>query len=78
MQMEKCRQEANVEDKKEAGEGLDQGYTGTCRVGRKPNQQAVFDQNPQQPFLPLSMQRCQCPQFPGQARISGTFLTLFW
>ena len=28
--------------------GLDQGFTGTCNVGRKPRQQAAFDQNPQQ------------------------------
>lgn len=36
MQMGKQGQEANVEDKKEPGEGLDQGFTGTCNVGRKP------------------------------------------
>lgn len=47
MQIEKQGQEANAKDKKEPGEGLDQGFTGTCIVGRKPRQQAVFDQNPQ-------------------------------
>lgn len=36
MQMGKQGQEANVEYKKEPGEGLDQGFTGTCNVGRKP------------------------------------------
>lgn len=78
MQMEKQWQEANVENKKERGEELGQGFTGTCRVGRKPREQAVFDQNPQQPVLPLPTQRGECPQFPGQAWDSGSFHHLFW
>lgn len=57
MQMEKQGQEANVEDKKEPGEGLEQCFTGTSSVGRKPRKQAVFDQNPQQPSPPLPTQR---------------------
>lgn len=79
MQMEKQGQEANIVDKKKKpGEGLEQGFTGTCNVGRKPRKQAVFDQNPQQPSPPLPTQRGQCPQFLGQAWVSGSFLTLFW
>lgn len=78
MQMKKQGQEANAEDKKEPGEGLDQGFTGACTVGRKPNQQAVFDQNPQQPSPTLPMQRGRCPQSPSQAKVSGTSLTLVW
>lgn len=76
MQMEKQGQEANIEDKKEPGEGLEQSFAGTCSVGRKPRKQAVFDQNPPQPSPPLPTQRGHCPQFPGQAWVSGSFLTL--
>lgn len=76
MQMEKQGQKANKEDKKEPGEGLEQGFIGTWSVDRRPGKQAVFDQDPQQPSPPLPTHRDQCPQVLGQAWVSGSFLIL--
>lgn len=42
MQREKWGQEANMDDKKE--QRLSQVVAGTCTLGRKPREQAVFDQ----------------------------------